>query len=59
MGYNAAMTTMYYSRARDRKLQAIREPKVGMWLVSQAPGTRELDRLARISTWTAIIWKMP
>ena len=40
------MTTMYYSRARDRALQTIREPRAGMWVVSVAPGTDELDELA-------------
>lgn len=40
------MATMYYSRARERALQVIREPRAGMWLVSQAPSQRELDRLA-------------
>ena len=37
---------MYYSRARERALQVIREPRAGMWAVSVAPVTSELDRLA-------------
>jgi magnesium transporter len=40
------MITMYYSRARERALQVIREPRAGMWVVGMAPGMRELDRLA-------------
>lgn len=38
---------MYYSRARERALQVIREPRAGMWVVGMAPGMRELDRLAQ------------
>ncbi len=37
---------MYYSRARERALQAIHEPRAGMWVVSVTPGTQELDKLA-------------
>jgi magnesium transporter len=37
---------MYYSRARERALQAIQEPRAGMWVVSVAPSAPELDRLA-------------
>lgn len=40
------MTTMYYSKARERALQVIREPRAGMWVVSVAPATPELDSLA-------------
>src|ERR1700761_6800141 len=40
------MTTMYYSRARDRALQVIHESRAGMWVVCLAPSSRELDRLA-------------
>lgn len=38
---------MYYSRARDRALQKIREPRAGMWVVTQGAGPRELDRLSK------------
>lgn len=38
---------MYYSRARERALQVIREPRAGMWVVSTAPTMRELDRMAQ------------
>jgi len=37
---------MYYSRARERALQIIREPRAGSWVVSVAPSTQELDHLA-------------
>ncbi len=37
---------MYYSRARERALQIIHEPRTGMWVVSSAPATSELDSLA-------------
>lgn len=46
MGYNVAMTTMYYSHARERALQVVHEPRAGMWVVSVAPSSQELDRLA-------------
>lgn len=41
------MITMFYSRARERALQVIREQRAGMWVVAMAPSIRELDRLAQ------------
>lgn len=38
---------MYYSRARERALQVVREPRAGMWVVAMAPTSRELDHLAK------------
>ena len=40
------MTTLYYSRAAERALQVIHEPRAGMWVMSVAPGSADLDRLA-------------
>lgn len=40
------MTTIYYSRARERDLQTITEPRTGSWILSQAPSPEELDALA-------------
>jgi len=40
------MTTVYYSRARERALQLIDEPRAGSWVVATAPDTAELDALA-------------
>lgn len=45
LGYNTAMTTIYYSRARDRALQTITEPRAGAWVSVVAPGEKELDSL--------------
>ncbi|HET6925105.1 MAG TPA: magnesium transporter CorA family protein, partial [Candidatus Saccharimonadales bacterium] len=43
---NEGMTTIYYSRARERALQAVDEPRAGSWIVSVAPDEAELDALA-------------
>jgi len=43
--YNEAMTTIYYSRARDRALQTITEPRAGAWVSVVAPDEKELDML--------------
>lgn len=40
------MTTIYYSRARDRALQIIDTPRTGAWLAVVAPDKVELDALA-------------
>ncbi len=40
------MTTIYYSRARQRALQQIDTPRSGSWIVSIAPDDVELDRLS-------------
>ena len=40
------MTTIYYSRAHERALQTIAEPKAGAWVSVVAPGKQELDTLA-------------
>jgi len=40
------MTTMYYSRARERTLQVIEEHRAGAWIISVEPDTKELDKLA-------------
>lgn len=40
------MTTVYYSRARERALQAIDSPRAGVWIVVTAPDEAELDRLS-------------
>jgi len=40
------MTTIYYSRARERALQTVDTPRAGAWVVSVAPDAAELDALA-------------
>lgn len=40
------MTTIYYSRARERALQTIDTARAGAWVVSTAPDEAELDKLA-------------
>ncbi|MEJ0073466.1 MAG: magnesium transporter CorA family protein [Candidatus Saccharibacteria bacterium] len=40
------MTTLYYSRARERALQKIDKPRAGAWIVVEAPDAKELDALA-------------
>lgn len=40
------MTTIYYSRARERALQTIAEPRAGSWVSVVAPDEAELDALA-------------
>jgi len=40
------MYTIYYSRARDRALQVLDEPRSGSWIVVTEPSEAELDRLA-------------
>lgn len=40
------MTTIYYSRARERALQKIDEARSGAWIVATAPDEAELDVLA-------------
>jgi len=40
------MTTTYYSKAHERALQILGEPRTGAWLVVDAPDAAELDRLA-------------
>jgi magnesium transporter len=39
------MITIYYSRARERALQEITEPRPGSWVVVSEPTVAELDRL--------------
>lgn len=46
MRYNEGMTTIYYSRARERALQTIETPRAGSWIMVAAPDEAELDRLA-------------
>lgn len=41
------MTTIYYSRARERALQTIDEPRAGAWVVVAAPDEAELEALAK------------
>ena len=41
------MTTIYYSRARERALQTIAEPRAGAWVSVEGPGSTELDALAK------------
>jgi magnesium transporter len=41
------MTTIYYSRARERALQVISEPRTGSWTVVTAPDDAELDAIAK------------
>jgi magnesium transporter len=40
------MTTIYYSRARDRALQTIVMPRAGTWVSVTAPDEDELDEMA-------------
>jgi len=40
------MTTIYYSRARERALQTIEAPRAGTWVSVTAPDEDELDELA-------------
>jgi len=40
------MTTIYYSRARERALQTIDAPRAGAWVSVIAPSEKELDKLA-------------
>jgi len=40
------MTTIYYSRARDRALQTIEMPRAGTWVSVTAPDEDELDEMA-------------
>lgn len=42
----ASMITIYYSRARERALQKLEEPRAGSWIVVSAPTVAELDTLA-------------
>ncbi len=44
-GYDGTMITMYYSRARERELQELTEPRPGSWIVASEPTSAELDRL--------------
>ncbi len=39
------MITIYYSRARERALQQIEEPRAGSWIVATAPTEEEVGRL--------------
>lgn len=39
------MITVYYSRARERALQQISEPRPGSWIVVSEPTAQELDQL--------------
>ena len=40
------MTTIYYSRARDRALQTVEASRAGAWIHVEAPTEDELDELA-------------
>jgi len=40
------MITTYYSKARERALQTIANPRVGSWVVAAEPSEDELDQLA-------------
>lgn len=40
------MTTIYYSRARDRALQVVDVPRAGSWVAITAPTAADLDKLA-------------
>lgn len=40
------MITIYYSRARERALQKLEQPKAGSWIVASDPTDSELDILA-------------
>lgn len=39
------MITIYYSRARERALQKLEEPRAGSWIVASEPTEAELDQL--------------
>jgi len=39
------MITIYYSRARERELQKLEQPRVGSWVHVVAPSDEELDQL--------------
>lgn len=39
------MITIYYSRARERALQQLSEPRPGSWIVVSEPTVQELDQL--------------
>lgn len=41
------MITIYYSRARERALQEITEPRPGSWVVVSEPTEAELERLTK------------
>lgn len=41
------MITIYYSRARERALQKIDQPKAGSWIVASASDAAELDSLSQ------------
>jgi len=41
------MKTIYYSRARERALQVVEQPRAGAWVVVTAPDAAELDQLAK------------
>lgn len=40
------MTTIYYSKARERAIQLISDKRKGAWVVATAPNDSELDNLA-------------
>lgn len=40
------MITIYYSRARERALQKLEEPRAGSWIVASASEAAELDQLS-------------
>lgn len=40
------MITIYYSRARERELQKLEQPRAGSWIVASNPSEAELDILA-------------
>jgi len=42
------MITTYYSRARERALQKLDEPRAGSWVIATAPDAHELDKLAEM-----------
>lgn len=41
------MITIYYSRARERDLQKIEQPRAGSWIVASEPTENELDTLVK------------
>ena len=41
------MTTIYYSKARERALQVLTTPRNGAWVVAIEPTDAELDKLAK------------
>lgn len=41
------MITIYYSRARERALQKLSEPRAGSWIAVTNPDARELDELTQ------------